>query len=111
VSTCASNARQRRMHYMTDSSINEQAAFKGAASVRKPWPLPLDQRKMLDEPAYEEIMRQPWRYPQGRIQAEEASLPDLPLPWWENLLIWAFAFALACGFAATVYYIARSLFP
>ena len=36
---------------------HEQAAFQGANAARKPWPTPLEQRKMLDEPAYEEIMQ------------------------------------------------------
>jgi hypothetical protein len=82
------------MHYMTDSSINEQAAFKGAASLPTP----------------EQIAAQPWRYPQGRLPPEEETEPDFSLPWWENLMVWMFVIALSGVFWSAVYYFYRSLF-
>jgi hypothetical protein len=50
---------------MTD---HEKAAFKGAASVKK------------TEPTHDEIMQQPWKYPQGRIPPEEYK--DEPVAFW-----------------------------
>jgi hypothetical protein len=56
---------------------HEQAAFGGAASVVKP-----------EEPTFDQIMRQPWRYPQGRgIPAEEDALDSVCLNWSERLFV------------------------
>jgi hypothetical protein len=55
---------------------NERAAFGGASSVVKP-----------DEPTFDEIMRQPWKYPQGRLPPADDDWEALSLTWPERLMI------------------------
>jgi hypothetical protein len=114
---------------------HEQAAFKGAASVKydghramsqvdieqmnakgaqQRGPLTKDELRALQNaclPTVEQIAQQPWRYPQGRIPPEEEAEPNFALPWWENMMVWMFVIALAGVFWSAVYYIYRSLFP
>jgi hypothetical protein len=70
---------------------HEQAAFKGAASVRK------------EEPTFDEIMRQPWKYPQGRIPEEEGEW--IACTWQEHLMFFGAWLAVASIPIGVLYWI------
>jgi hypothetical protein len=66
---------------------NEQAAFKGAASLPTP----------------EQIAAQPWRYPQGRIPPEETEWTGYT--WQETVLFLAICLFYAAAPIAVLYWI------
>jgi hypothetical protein len=74
---------------------HEQAAFGGAASVKKD-----------EEPTFDQIMRQPWKYPQGRLPPAEDDWESLSLTWPEKLMV----VAIWCASAATAISVLRWAF-